>query len=136
MNPSLNPNAKYDVSKYLFIILLHPLLEQRHSVNLTLRQNLFIRSDKCCKTFYACNLQMFVISYSVCTCRAFPALSTLPKSVAPERCFTQVASALPRKHFTRLERLAKDEHSSFYEHSLITDVRSLITLSPGLINIC
>jgi hypothetical protein len=36
----------------------------------------------------------------------------LPKSVAPERCFTWTGSRLTHKYLTRLERFAKDKHSS------------------------
>jgi hypothetical protein len=53
-------------------------------------------------------------------------------SRAPERLFTQVGSDLTHKHYARLERLARDKHSSlrkslnygrnkFYD----TDLRSL-----------
>ncbi len=38
--------------------------------------------------------------------------SSLPYIGAPERCFTQVALALPTKHYTKLERLARDQDSS------------------------
>jgi hypothetical protein len=37
---------------------------------------------------------------------------SLPKSGAPERCFTWVGSCVTRKHYTILEMLARDTHSS------------------------
>jgi hypothetical protein len=37
---------------------------------------------------------------------------SLPKSGAPERHFNFVGSGLTRKHFTRLERLARNKHPS------------------------
>jgi hypothetical protein len=36
-------------------------------------------------------------------------------SRAPERCFTRVGSGLTCKHYTRLERLARDKHSSLLQ---------------------
>ncbi len=43
---------------------------------------------------------------------------SLPQSGAPERCFTRVSSGLTQKHETRLERLAKDKHSSLLQKSV------------------
>ncbi len=45
----------------------------------------------------------------------------LPKSGALERCFTRLGSGLTRKHFTRLERLVRDKHSSFFGTFIIYD---------------
>jgi hypothetical protein len=56
---------------------------------------------------------------------------SLPKSGAPERCFTQVGSDLNCKHQTRLEKLARDEHSSLLRKSVIYGQKSFITLAPG-----
>jgi hypothetical protein len=39
---------------------------------------------------------------------------SLPKSGASERCFNQLGSSLTRNHYTRLERLARDQHSNLY----------------------
>jgi hypothetical protein len=39
----------------------------------------------------------------------------IPEGGAPERCFSLIVSVLTRKHYTRLERLARDKHSSFFE---------------------
>ncbi len=41
--------------------------------------------------------------------------STLPKSGAPEQCYTRVGSTLTLKHYIRLEMPAKDKHSSLPE---------------------
>ncbi len=35
---------------------------------------------------------------------------SLPKISAPKRCFTQARSGLTQKHWTRLERPARDKH--------------------------
>jgi hypothetical protein len=35
------------------------------------------------------------------------------KSGASERCFTQVGCSLIHKHYTRLERLARDKYTNF-----------------------
>ncbi len=37
------------------------------------------------------------------------------KSVAPEKGFTQVSSCLTHNHYTNLEKLAKDKHSSLFQ---------------------
>ncbi len=56
---------------------------------------------------------------------------SLPKSGAPEGSFTRVGSGLTRKYWTRVERLARDKHSSV----LVTFVNygriSFTTLAPG-----
>jgi hypothetical protein len=44
-----------------------------------------------------------------------------PKRGVPERCFTQVGSSLTRKHYTRLERLAKEKYSSLLRESVNYD---------------
>ncbi len=56
---------------------------------------------------------------------------SLPWREAPERSFTQVGSGLTRKHYTRLERLAKDKHSSLLQKSVNYGQKSIITLAPG-----
>jgi len=40
---------------------------------------------------------------------------SLPKSGAPDRCFTLEGSGLTLKHLTRLERPAREEHSSLLQ---------------------
>jgi hypothetical protein len=55
--------------------------------------------------------------------------------VDAETCFTQVGSDLTRKHWTTLERLARDTNSlSFYENSLITVVEYFMALAPAECN--
>jgi hypothetical protein len=54
-----------------------------------------------------------------------------PKSRAPEKCFTRVGCSLTHKHYTTLEKLAKDKHISLLREFIITDVKSFITLTPG-----
>ncbi len=80
------------------------------------------------KTFYIRKLRIFVISQSVCPWQAFPVQSdvlmfvdnsrSLHQSGAPEWYFTQVGSCHTRKHQTRLERLARDKHSSLLQKSI------------------
>ncbi len=69
------------------------------------------------KTFFLCNLQREAISQSVCDFRRLlrpfgGKARGLPKSGAPERCFTWVVSCSTHKHQTRLERLAGNKRSS------------------------
>jgi hypothetical protein len=40
---------------------------------------------------------------------------SLSESGGPERCFTRLGSGLTYKHHTRLERLARDKHSSLLQ---------------------
>ncbi len=89
------------------------------------------------KTFYARNLHILVISKSVYPWQAFPALSdvcgearSLPQSVAHERCFTRVGSALTCKHQTRLERLARDKHFSLLRESVNYDRKKFYSTGP------
>jgi hypothetical protein len=42
----------------------------------------------------------------------------LPKGGAPESCFTWVGPGLVCKHWTKLETLAKDKHSSLLQKSV------------------
>jgi len=44
---------------------------------------------------------------------------SLPKNEAPERCFTWLSSSLAYKQQTRLERLARDKHSSLLQKFVI-----------------
>ncbi len=69
--------------------------------------NLETRSQ-CYKTLYVCNLRMILISQSVCPLQAFPAQS----NICGVEHHSRVGSCLNHKHQTRLERLARDKHSS------------------------
>jgi hypothetical protein len=40
---------------------------------------------------------------------------SLPLSGGPERCFTLESTGLSNKHYTRLDRLARDRHSSLLQ---------------------
>ncbi len=55
---------------------------------------------------------------------------SLPLRGAPEISFTWVRSSLICKHQTRLERLARDKHSSLLQKSVNYGQKSLITLAP------
>jgi hypothetical protein len=52
-------------------------------------------------------------------------------SGAPERCFTWVGSGLTRKYWTRLERLAKDKHSSLLQKSINYGCKKFNSTGPG-----
>ncbi len=55
-----------------------------------------------------------------------------PKAGAKhELLFNELASGLGHKHLTRLERSARDKHTSLLRKNLITAVRSYIALAPG-----
>jgi len=58
--------------------------------------------------------------------------SNLPDSRALDRCFTQVSSGLTSKHYTRLERLAKDKHSSLLRKSVNYGRNFFIVQAPVL----
>ncbi len=63
------------------------------------------------KKIYGCNLRLFTISQSVCSCQAFQGFvfkaRSLHQIVAPERSFTRIRSSLTQKHLTKLVRLAQ-----------------------------
>ncbi len=99
---------------------------------------------QCYKTFYVRNLRMFVISQSACNQQAFPAQSivcgqgqelTLECSLsgASERFFNRVGSCITNKRQTRLEKLAREKHSSLLRKFETCGRKKFITLSPGLI---
>ncbi len=49
---------------------------------------------------------------------------------APFRCYTLgKAPGLAQKHYTRLEKLAREQ--TLYKNSLITTIKSFIGLTPG-----
>ncbi len=58
--------------------------------------------------FQQLNLQFFT---------SYPSPYCIEPGPVPEKCFTRVGSGLTFKHKTRLERLAKDEHSSLLRKS-------------------
>jgi len=51
-------------------------------------------------------------------------------SGAPERCFTWVGSGLTRKHYTRLERLVREKHSSFLQKSVNYASKKFYRIGP------
>ncbi len=51
---------------------------------------------------------------------------SLTQSGAGEMCFTRVGYGLTCKHWTMLERLSRNKHSS-----LITDLKRFISFGPG-----
>ncbi len=74
---------------------------------------------QCYNTFSVCNLRIFMKSRCVCPWQTVPAQArivgearSLPQSGATERWFTWVGSGLTCNHYTRMDRLARDKHSS------------------------
>ena len=64
---------------------------------------------QCYETFYGLNLRMFKISQTVCLWQTFPAYSNARKvGVYP----IEAPPGLTHKHQTKLERFARDKHSS------------------------
>jgi hypothetical protein len=55
---------------------------------------------------------------------------SLPKSGAPEMCFTQVGSGLTCKHQTRLDSLARDKHSSLIRKIVNYDRKKFYRIGP------
>ncbi len=55
---------------------------------------------------------------------------SLPQSGAPRWCFTQVGSGLTCIHKTRLERLARDKHSSLLQKSVNYGHKKFYSTSP------
>jgi hypothetical protein len=55
---------------------------------------------------------------------------SLPQSGPPKRYFTQVSSCLTLKHQTRLERLARDKHSSLLRKIVNYGRKSFIRFAP------
>jgi hypothetical protein len=53
-----------------------------------------------------------------------------PYSEISERCFTWLGSSLTLNHWTRLERLVGEKHSSLFARSIINEEKSFITLIP------
>ncbi len=93
------------------------------------------------KTFYNCNLRMFVINeclspagFSKPILKFVGMARSLPQIGAPRRCFTRVGSGHTCKHQTRMERLAKDTHSSLLQTFVKYGRKSFITLGPVVVN--
>ncbi len=57
----------------------------------------------------------------------------LSQSKAPGRCFTQVGAGLTCKHNSGLEKPAGTSTQANQLHSSKTDVKSFITLGPGIV---
>jgi hypothetical protein len=55
----------------------------------------------------------------------------LPESGAPERCFAWVGSGLTNKHYTGLERLAKDKRSSLLRKFVNYGCKKFYSTGPG-----
>ncbi len=70
------------------------------------------------KTYYNHNLQIFIISQSVFPWQASPAQSN--------------GSSLTRKHYTRLERLARDKHTSLLRKSVNQSRNKFYSTGPRL----
>ncbi len=93
--------------------------------------------DQCHKTFYCCNFLMLLISQSVWPRQAFqPSLifvgkEGLPESGKPETCFSQLGFGITRKHQTRLERPARDKHSSLFGSLVSQDQKKFNNMFPG-----
>jgi len=51
---------------------------------------------------------------------------------APERCFTQVGYGLTHKRWTRLERLARDKHSSLLQKYVNYGHKKFYNTGPGM----
>jgi hypothetical protein len=51
-------------------------------------------------------------------------------SEAPGRCFTRVGSGLTHKHYTRLEKLARDKRSRLLQKFKNYGQKRFITLAP------
>ncbi len=95
---------------------------------------------QCYKTFFVRNLRIFIISQSVCPRQVLLAQSnvcgntrSLPQSGVSKRCFIRVGSCLIFKHQTRLERLARDKHSSLLRKPVNYRQKSFIILGPDVL---
>ncbi len=93
---------------------------------------------QCHKTFFVCNLLIFLIDQSVCPWQSFVTslifageARRLPQSGAIERCFSRVSSDLNRKHQTWPERLATDKSSHLLQKFLNYSQKSFIKLCLG-----
>jgi hypothetical protein len=57
----------------------------------------------------------------------------LPDSGAPEICFTWVGPGLAHKHLTRLEKLARDKHSSLLQKSVKYSSYKFFSTGPRIL---
>jgi hypothetical protein len=55
---------------------------------------------------------------------------SLPQSGTPERGFTLVGSGLTHKHWTRLEKLARDKHSIILRKSINYGQKKFYNIGP------
>ncbi len=92
---------------------------------------------QCYKTFYVWNLRMFVISKIVCLLQAFPANSNVcgwGQELTFESSTWKVLHSgklrLTHKQQTRLDRLARDKHSSLLQTFVYTNIKGFIALGP------
>ncbi len=86
-------------------------------------------------TFYGRNLQIFVVFVHG---KPFqPSLMfvgevrSLPQRGSLERCFTRVGSSLTHKRQTRLERFARNKHSSLLQKSVNNSCKMFYSTGPG-----
>ncbi len=78
------------------------------------------------KNFYVHNLQIYIVR------RVFVSMARiLPKCRAPERCFTWIGSDLNHKLQVRLERLARDKHSSLLLTLVNYECKKFFNIGPG-----
>ncbi len=93
------------------------------------------------KTFYGCNLRIFVISQSVCPSHAFqPSQMFVGEaraypSEALLRCSTQGwAPCHAHKQQTRLERLFRSKHSSLFKKLVNYDCKKYYRICPRFLS--
>ncbi len=91
---------------------------------------------QCYKTFYFCELRIFIMSQSVCPWQAFPPQSivcdkarSLPESGASERFFSRVCSCFTYKHQTSL-KLAWDKLSSLLRKVVTHGLKKFYNIGP------
>ncbi len=53
-------------------------------------------------------------------------------SGAPKRCFSQVGSNLTQKHLNKLERFARDKHSSLLQIFIYYGCKKLYIIGPSV----
>jgi len=78
---------------------------------------------------------MFLIIYSLCPlpCKSFQAnlmFVSKARSGVPERCFTRVGSNLTHKHYTKLEKSARDKHSSLSQTFVNYSCKKFCNIGP------
>ncbi len=93
----------------------------------------FIYLGQCYKTYYGRNLRMFVISQSVCLWQAFPVCCNAGAYPIEEhfRCSTLgQALGLAHKQQTRLEKFARDKHSSLLQKFVNYEQKKFYNIGP------